>query len=231
MFSIEDIQGLKNAPSYEGSKRLTDLLVLTSELPSTQPFVEKFLPSSSPIPSIRNKVKKEAEKSGTARPKMFLTHPGVVGTSIADLNPVMSFFMVLVFYIARWMGSPWHGITPYKGAVAVVRLLLAPSPSPTRSLTEDLLESERQHGKAKWGSAVSFSGQEYVGRTEVEGWGFGGKVGTVPEGSVNSSVGKFRGWREVDDEARVEFEETGRTAWREMEGLREEWERRLGWEG
>jgi 3-keto steroid reductase len=228
-FSLDDLQGVKSAPSYEGSKRLTDLLVLTSELPSTQESVKNFLPA-------------ESTKAGAQqRPKMFLTHPGVVGTSIADLNPVMSFFMVLVFYVARWLGSPWHGITPYKGAVAVVKLLLAPTPSTTTSSKStaatsegsqiDLLSFEAHHGKGKWGSAVDFWGKEYVARTEVEGWGFGGKVGEVPEGSVTGVVGRFRGWKEVDAEGRIEFEESGRKVWREMEALRGEWEEVLGWEG
>jgi 3-keto steroid reductase len=222
-FSPADIQSLTNEPSYEGSKRLTDLLVLTSELPSTASYLDSFLPVSSSA----------AEKKGKvdARPKMFVTHPGVVGTSIADLNPVMAFFMVLVFYIARWLGSPWHGITPYKGAVAVVKLLLSPTPSSSSGGDggqDDIIRSESISGKGKWGSAVNAWGQEYVGRTEVEGWGFGGKIGETPPGSVTGSLGRFRGWKELTEEGRVEFEEQGRQAWKEMEAMRVDWERRLG---
>jgi 3-keto steroid reductase len=244
-FTPSDLQGLTTAPSYEGSKRLTDLLVLTSELPSTAASIETFLPATNKPPSPKDGGGGGAKNPVSTRPKMFLTHPGVVGTSIADLHPVMAFFMVLVFYVARWLGSPWHGITPYKGAVAVVKLLLAPSPSESSSSSSssssygsknvtsgeeiDLLASEKVLGKAKWGSAVDFWGREFVARTEVEGWGFGGKVGEVPEGSVTGAVGRFRGWKEVDEEGRVEFEEMGRRVWREMEDLRGEWEGRLRW--
>ncbi|KAI7597816.1 NAD(P)-binding protein, partial [Hortaea werneckii] len=44
-FSIEDLQGLASHTAYEGSKRLTDLMVLTSELPSTAPSVSSFMAS------------------------------------------------------------------------------------------------------------------------------------------------------------------------------------------
>lgn len=205
-FSLDDIQGLSSEATYEGSKRLTDLLVLTSELPSTKPYMENFLPPS--------------QDSAHSRPKMYVTHPGVIGTSIAGLHWFVGLFMFAAFYMARWLGSPWHLADPYKGAVSAAFAILASRPQ--------LPEQEERDGKGKWGSAVTVYGDERVARTEVEGWGFCGKPGVVPQGSVTGKTGRYRGFRETTKEAREEFEETGRQAWKELEEMRTEWEARLG---
>ncbi|SMR48714.1 unnamed protein product [Zymoseptoria tritici ST99CH_1E4] len=201
-FSLDDIQGLKTPAAYECSKRLTDFLVLTSELPSAKPFMQSFLPTSKP----------------DSTPKMYVTHPGVIGTSIAGLNAVMEFFMFLTFVFARLFGSPWHAAEPYKGAVSAVFAVLS----------TQLPDLEQRDGKGKWGSAVGVSGDERVARTEVDGWGFSGRVGSVPDGSVVGLRGRWRGLKQVTDESRREFEETGREVWKAMEQMREEWEARLG---
>lgn len=201
-FTISDIQGLQAWQSYEASKRLTDFLVLTSELPSTEPFLQTFFSSSTSPPN--------------QRPKMLVVHPGVVGTSIAGLNWFISLFMLAAFYIARWLGSPWHPIHPYKGAVSAAFAVLAPQ----------ILEQEAREGKGKWGSAAGVTGDERVARTEVEGWGYNGVEGEVPPGSV--TAGLFRGRKALTKERREEFEEIGRKVWKEMEDMRIEWERRLG---
>ncbi|EME45678.1 hypothetical protein DOTSEDRAFT_87964 [Dothistroma septosporum NZE10] len=205
-FSLDDTQGLRSKTTYEGSKRLTDLLVLTSELPATEPYVQNFLP----VP--RDKA--------ASRPKMYVTHPGVVGTSITDLHWFVALFMIGTFYLARWLGSPWHPADPYKGAVSAAFAVLA-----SRS---QLPEQEERVGKGKWGSAVTVYGDERVARTEVEGWGFCGKPGVVPQGSVTGKIGRYRESRESTREAEEEFEVVGRAVWKELEGMRVEWERRLG---
>ncbi|TKA59745.1 hypothetical protein B0A55_12900 [Friedmanniomyces simplex] len=203
-FDLDDMQGLHAHAAYESSKRLTDFLVLTSELPSTRPYVRDLLetPSGQPHPL----------------PKMYVTHPGVIGTSIAGLNWFMNFWMLAALYFSRWFASPWHPVDPYKGAISAVFCALSP-PS-------QLPELETQEGKGKWGSATGVYGDERVARTEVEGWGFCGVVGRVPAGSV--TTGRWRGRRELDKEGREGFEVEGGKVWREMEGLRKEWEGRLG---
>lgn len=206
-FSLEDLQCLRSHTAYEGSKRLTDMLALTADLPSTSPYVSKFFATS-----------READK-----PKMLVTHPGVVGTSISGLGWFMSFWMMAAFYVARLLGSPWHPITPYKGAISAAFLAVSP-PS-------QLLAEEARDGKGKWGSSTDVNGNERVGRTEVEGWGYCGEVGKVPRGSVISKsvfTGKYRGHRETTREMREQFEDDGRRAWKDMEELRLDWEARLG---
>lgn len=203
-FSLSDLQCLRAHDAYESSKRLTDLLVLTSDLPSTAPFTQTFLPTP---PS-------------TPKPKMYLTHPGILATSIASVFFLLEPFMVAFFYLARWLGSPWHTVTAYKAAVSACFCVLAPAPQ--------LAELEKRDGKGKWGSAVSVAGDERVARTETEGWGFCGKVGEVPSGSMTAKAGRHRGMKETGREEREEFEVLGREVWREMEALRVDWEGRLG---
>jgi 3-keto steroid reductase len=68
-------------------------------------------------------------------------------------------------------------------------------------------------------------GNERVVRTEIEGWGFARTMGEVPSGSVRPNR---KGSQRATKEGREEFESQGQRVWREMEGLRVEWEKRLG---
>jgi 3-keto steroid reductase len=204
-FNIEDMQGFQANKAYESSKRLTDLLVLTYDLPSTQPYVKTFLPTGT------------ANSEPNTRPQMYSTHPGVVATSISGVNWFISIWMLLALYISRWIGSPWHPIGAYKGAVSAVFAALAP---PSQLSDLELLE-----GKGKWGSATDVFGNERVVRTEIEGWGYGRDLKAVPSGSVRSNR---KGSRPVTREGREEFESQGQKVWKEMETLRVEWEKRLG---
>lgn len=193
----EDLQGLAAQKPYESSKRLTDLLVLTSTLPSTRQHLDTFLPTPS-------------------KPQMFITHPGVIATAITGSHWLMLLLHILALYISRWLGSPWHPVTAYKGAVSTVFAILAPA--------SQLSDMETVDGKGKWGSACDVFGGERVVRTEIEGWGFGGEMGTMPSGSLKAT---HRKRVETTRKTREEFEEAGERAWREMEALRTEWERRL----
>ncbi|KAJ9618704.1 3-keto-steroid reductase [Taxawa tesnikishii (nom. ined.)] len=79
---LEDLQGLETDTSYESSKRLTDLLVLTSELPSTQQFVRDYLSSA----SLSNaSTTTTSDQQTQSPPVMYLAHPGICATSIASL--------------------------------------------------------------------------------------------------------------------------------------------------
>ena len=207
---LDDLQGLKTDAPYESSKRLTDLLALTSELQSTKPYTSGFFASDD-----RSDEDHDAER----RPKMYVSHPGICGTSISGLNALLNLFTVWALYLARWLGSPWHTIDPYVGAVAPAWLALAPYAT---------LEQHEQDGaKGKWGSSTDVGGNERVIMTEVSGWGWSGKVGETADGSMRSRKGRWKGMQDVTAESREEFEESGRQVWREMEELRVDWERRL----
>ncbi|MCJ1302845.1 3-keto-steroid reductase [Hypocenomyce scalaris] len=206
-FSLTDLQGLHSPAAYESSKRLTDILALTASLPSTKPWTDSFL--STP-PSAEN----------AKKPKIYVTHPGICATAIIALPLLLQWAMTLAFYFARLVGSPWHTVSAYKGACAPVWVALA---------SQSQLDSmEEEGGAGKWGSGVDQMGEERVMRTEVEGWGYGGRVGDV---GGRGRKGRRRDVRDLTGREREAFEDDGRAAWREMEGLRMEWEGRLRWAG
>ena len=124
--------------------------------------------------------------------------------------------MVAAFYIARWVGSPWHTVSAYKGACAPVWLALTDF--------EELEDMEQREGKGKWGSSSDRAGHERLMRTVVEGWGLGGRMG---EGELTRRKGVRPGTHEVTRDDREDFQELGRNCWRQMEELRIEWEAKL----
>ena len=211
-FDLRDMQGLAAESAYKSSKRLTDILILTSSRSSTRQYVSEFLGH------VSNKCKDfEDDQREEYRPNMYLAHPGICATSFVPLPFLVYYLMVLAFYIARWLGSPWHTVSSYKGAAAPVWLALAPQ----KELNK--LEAE---GKSKWGSCVSRGGEESVMRTEVEGWGVRGQVEAL-EGKELS--GRRRGVHDLRVEEQENFEELGRECWQQMEELRNEWGKRIGW--
>lgn len=218
-FNLGDIQGLKSLAPYESTKRLIDLLTLTSELPSVQSAVAPFFDSNQAVSASKNEREGEGEALISVRPKMYLTHPGIFQSDILPLNSFLVAIYSLVFIIARWLGSPWHPAEAYKAAVAPVWIALQP-------ISElDEMEGAGAH-KVKWGSATDSGGNERVMKTEVEGWGWSGKVES-PE-TVAGKTGRRRGTRDVTRESREDFEVLGAKCWFEMEVLRREWEGVLG---
>lgn len=209
--SLDDFQSINKPQAYESSKRITDVLALTSELTSTRPWVDCYL--SYPADSNTNS---EDARRTSSRPKFYLAHPGICATSIIPLPYILTLAMNAAFYIARILGSIWHTCSPYSGACAPVWLALAPQ------TTLDAIEG--CDGKGKWGSATDPWGRERVARTEVEGWGWGGIV----EKGTKGRKGRRRGATDLTEIDKAEFEELGRTCWKEMEMLREEWEKRVG---
>lgn len=200
-FSLDDIQGLASNEPYESSKRLTDLMAITSVLPSTEPKVNSYLAYKTP-----------SEK--TTKPRIYLSHPGITHTPIMPLIWILDCAWRLVCYISRWLGSQWHVVTVEKGAVAAVWLALA------KQNTLDTME--QREGVGKWGSATDVWGNERVERTEIEGWGWGGKLGETPR-----KFGRSPYARPLTQEGKDKFVQEGEQCWEELERLRVEWETRL----
>ncbi|KAK1759536.1 3-keto-steroid reductase [Echria macrotheca] len=211
---LDDFQGTKTPMAYESSKRLTDVLCLTAGLPAAKPSVESFL-------GVDTTGKAKREK--TVPPKIYLTHPGVVLTTLFPINAFMFFWYRVVLYLARWFGSPWHVITAYNAAVAPVWVALQ---------GQDALDAAHAE-RSKWGSASDRVGRALVKKTEVEGWGWEGKVVKKGEeeegvtGVLRRVVGRRGGAVDLTPERLVEFEAVGAECWKEMERLREEWETRM----
>lgn len=199
---MDDIQSIESKQPYESSKRLTDVLAITSTLESTAPMVNQYLGVS------------QDASNEKVKPRIYVTHPGICGTTIVPLPWMLNVCMFLVFYVARLLGSPWHNVTAENGACSAVWVALAKQ--------HDLDSMEKGGGVAKWGSASDLWGNIRVDRTEVDGWGWGGKV----DGG-RKKKGRHPYAKDVTEKDLVEFKETGRKCWAEMEHLREEWEKRL----
>ncbi|KAF1834363.1 3-keto-steroid reductase [Decorospora gaudefroyi] len=200
VFDVKDMQGITSAMPYEVTKRLTDLMAITSTLTSTSTAVDQYLGHV-----------QSSEK--TTKPRIYVTHPGVCGTSIVPLPLILEYCMFAAFFIARLLGSQWHTVTVERGATAMVWLALA-----SQSTLDNM---EQKEGVGKWGSASDVWGQERVERTEVAGWGWGGRLGEYKR------KGRDPYAKDLTKESQERFVETGRKCWEEMERLRVEWEDRL----
>ncbi|KAI2628808.1 hypothetical protein GGR54DRAFT_364765 [Hypoxylon sp. NC1633] len=209
---FDDFQARRYMPPYESSKRITDLLSLTADLPSVKKISDPYFNSPS-----------AADKPVKAR--FYLSHPGVVCTPLFPLNWFCYFAYWCAMYVARWCGSPWHTVELYAGACAATWLALADQ--------ESLDKLHAEH--VKWGSSVSPLGNTAPKMTEVDRWGWEGKVedrealeNDPSSGFLRKSRGRKRDAVELTDEALIEFEEDGRRCWVELEKLREACEVALG---
>lgn len=124
----DDLQLLESDASYEGSKRLVDLLHFATY--------------------------KDLNKRGI---KQYLTHPGIFASAsfFKYLNIFTYLGMMFVFYIARWMGSPWHNIDGYKAACAPIDIAVK---------DDSLLPSQ----DIKYGSATTRKGVEYIKEEKIK---------------------------------------------------------------
>lgn len=129
--SMNDLQLIKSPESYEGSKRLVDLIHLSTF--------------------------EELKRKDILQ---YLTHPGIF-TSFSFfefLNPITYYGMLFLFYLARWLGSPWHNISGWKAANSALFVAL------NAELNNDLQN-------VKYGSATKWDGKEYVKVSQLDGTG------------------------------------------------------------
>lgn len=125
--SLQDIELLKTDASYEGSKRLVDLLHLAT-------YEER---------------KKLGIHQYVVQPGIFTSH-----SFFKYLNFVTFYGMLLLFYIARLLGSNWHNIDGYKAANAPVYAALMTNP-------------EFKDENLKFGSATTRGGSEYIKTQDI----------------------------------------------------------------
>lgn len=217
-FRLGDLQALDTHTPYESTKRLTDLLVLTSGLPGSRAHNARYWR----LPVAPGRDGGEEEQSQKQPPRVYVCHPGIVVTTILPLPFVLHYLWALAAYVARWVGSPWHTNSSYNAATAMVWLALAAQGSLDSVGAESI----------KWGSACDIRGNTKVKRTEVDGWGWSGKVEGLDDadgatGLLRKSKGRRSGAQVVTEECRAQFEETGALCWREMERLRAQWEAKM----
>ncbi|KAL3479120.1 hypothetical protein BJX99DRAFT_223112 [Aspergillus californicus] len=212
--SVNDFQGLRTLAPYESSKALTDVLALTSNLPSTAPWVKSFY-------SVEPRDSKTIGQP--TNPNMYVSHPGICGTAIIPLWAPLFYAMLAAFWLARLLGSPWHTMSSYLGACAPVWLSIS-----SQSVIDDAEAPYKRHngGKVKWGSSATIFGANFPASTELEGWGHGGVVGPAVL-TEDRSRRRKRGMVDLTAEEKERFEDLGRTCWQKMEELRKQWDQIL----
>lgn len=221
MFDIDDIQGLRSQAPYESSKALTDILAVTSNLPSAAPWVKSFYSVDKPKAIANGNANgTQDDKQPGPTPNIYLSHPGICGSGILPLNLPLFYLMLSAFWMARILGSPWHTLSTYLGACAPVWLALSPQS------VLDNAESPYARaggGRVKWGSSCSRFGCDQPVSTEVDGWGYGGVVGPAVV-EADRSRRRKRGAMDLTREEKEKFEVVGRECWRKMEEMRIQWD-------
>lgn len=214
-FDIADFQGFTRPEAYESAKRLTDILALTYSLPSVRQYSTPFLSFDSRIDSVDNAVAKQRELP--VPPKIYLTHPGVVVSALFPVPWFLLWAYELALVISRWLGSAWHNIEGYRGAKSAVWV----------TMEQQSALNDARADRIKWGSATDHALRTDVKITEVEGWGWEGKVedpnDDAEPGIFRKTVGRKLGVVDATESGIIEFEETGAEIWKEMERLRLLW--------
>ncbi|PNP76737.1 hypothetical protein FNYG_10156 [Fusarium nygamai] len=212
VFDTSDFQCFRGKGPYESAKRLMDILSLTATLPAALPYSSNFLTPDDPTDDPTEACDKPAA------PRIYLTHPGVVASTLFPVPWFLMWAYKLTLILSRWLGSPWHTVDGYSGAKSAVWIALQ------EQSALDNLHAER----VKWGSSSDRQLEVNVKKTEVEGWGWEGKVEDAAAlkedtGVLRKTIGRKRGVRDVTKEDIIEFEELGAECWKKMEELRQEW--------
>ncbi|KAF5336916.1 hypothetical protein D9611_002860 [Ephemerocybe angulata] len=186
---------LKNTThSYESSKYQIDIVATTLDRLSTHPTISADSEPKSSNPT-------NASRNGSGRVRHFVSQPGVVNTNVANalIGPFFDMIKICLFYLARWLGSPNHPISPYKGALAATHLALVPlaclalltsapppppSSSQSKAKSKASASSEGKGGNSssksskgyprvppvRFGSETDRWGEERVGLSPVKAW-------------------------------------------------------------
>lgn len=209
---FDDFQGLRSKAPYESSKRITDIASLTSDLPRVQKIASGYFASP-------------GDGSKPIRPRFYLSHPGIVCTPLFPLHPFLFFFYYYTMVFSRLVGSPWHPVETYLGACATAWLALE---------SQETLDAKNAQ-RVKWGSSADWRRNAAPKKTEVQGWGWEGKVQDAQALERDGEPGvlhalKGRKWDAAlpTEEDIAKFEEDGVKCWTELERLRGVWEGLLG---
>ncbi|KAF8075838.1 hypothetical protein FPV67DRAFT_1469452 [Lyophyllum atratum] len=172
-YDSEDWQLKKTAHSYESTKYQIDLIGTHLDRLALQ-------------------------DTGPLRIRHFVTQPGVCSTNVANalIGPVLDSLKVILFYLARFFGSPHHSIDPFKAAVAAVHLSLASLTFITLFESTAKKQANITH-PVKFGAETDRWGAERVGLTDVKDWEGQKKEGEVLLGRIEGLFQKFKDAEQV----------------------------------
>ncbi|KAH6896469.1 3-keto sterol reductase [Coprinopsis sp. MPI-PUGE-AT-0042] len=142
-YDSQDWQLRSTEHSYESSKYQIDLIATTLD----------------------RKALSRWKGEGELPVRHFIAHPGVTSTNVsaALVGPFLDFWKKVVFYVARFFGSPHHPIDPFKAAIATVHLALVP-------LAYLSIFSGPNVPPVRFGAETDRWGKERVGLTPVKAW-------------------------------------------------------------
>jgi 3-keto steroid reductase len=216
-FSLDDIQALRTPLAYESVKRLTDVLALTHTLPSVRAASSSYFIFDG---DGKKRKTRQSRALDVMPPRMYVTHPGVVASTLFPCPWWLYWAYELTIAFCRWLGSPWHTCDAYSGAKSPVWLALQ---------DQDALDATGAE-RIKWGSSSNRQREVMVKPTEVDDWGWRGRVEDAANddegvtGVLRKAIGRRPGVEDVSEESLQEFELLGRDCWEQMEELRAEWE-------
>lgn len=126
---LNDLQLIESKESYEGSKRLVDLIHLETY----------------------ESIWKDYNVA------QYLVQPGIFSSFsfFQYLNPITYYGMLFLFYLARFIGSPWHNIDGWKAANSSITVALHTHP-------------EIDTPEIKYGSATKWNGEEYIKTDKID---------------------------------------------------------------
>ena len=159
---------------------------------------------------------------------MQVTHPGIVVTSIVTLYWIVAQAYMVGIYFARLVGGVWSTADPYLAAMSASWMALASA--------EEIKAKEEEDGggRGKWGSATTALGFGTIKRTEVPQFGVNGSGMSFqdtwwggPSWWRGGYIGRKGGSVDATKEDVETFTAQGAEAWRYMEDLRIDWEKRL----
>lgn len=187
-FDVNDIEGIRAKISYESSKRLTDILSLTSLDPCTRPWTTAYY-----NPELPDRTTTNDEIPKRNRVKMLLAHPGICATAIVALPLLLWYCMTLAFFVARWFGSPWHTISTWIGAASVCKLALASE--------EEIVQMDAE--RIKIGSGTNRWGTEMLRITDVEGFGTKNRKDGGDDNEEQTKILGREVWKTVEELRKV----------------------------
>ncbi|KAE9966357.1 hypothetical protein BLS_007050 [Venturia inaequalis] len=254
-FRIEDFQGLKTDIAYESSKRLTDLLVLSADLPSTSPYTKSFFSTSSKPSSPglsaswedltpRKASLRSSSRNRAATPPPSQLQRSQSSRSDAETVRPKMYLAHPGMCVTGIMPIHWIIVYLWTGVFYISRLCGSPWHTTTAypaatSMTWLALADQETLDEMEASPDTTADKKTGVGQSErinTEGrmrravkWG--SAVNWIGNERVKKS--EVEGWCDgngvaiKDEEEKSKFEENARECWKTMEELRAQWEERL----
>lgn len=254
-FSLEDFQGLETNIAYESSKRLTDLLVLSADLPSTSPYTKSFFSTSSKPPSPglsaswedltpRKASLRSSSRNRTATPPPSQSQRSQSSQSEAETGRPKMYLTHPGMCVTGIMPIHWILIYLWTGVFYISRLCGSPWHTTTAypaATSMTWLALANQDTLDEMEASPDTTADKETGVGKNKNIGTQGRIRrAVKWGSAVNWIGNERvkkseveGWCDGngvatrDEEEKNKFEEDARECWKRMEELRIQWEERL----